>query len=105
MSSKKDFSLGQYYSQLEKYEAGNKNKVLRKDSSASSFSRDPFKTQPNTTSKLLKESALPERHKILIDKPSSKPVLEKFDRVNLDLQKKGKPADERKFGTFLADSL
>lgn len=103
MSSKKDFSLGQYYSQLEKYESGSKGNLLRKDSSASSFSRDPFKNQSTTASKLIKESALPERHKILLDR--QKPALDKFDRVNLELQKKGRPAEERKFGTFLAESL
>ena len=103
MSSKKDFSLGQYYSQLEKYEAGSKATLLRKDSSASSLARDPFKQQPTTASKLIKESAVPERHKILLDK--QKPALEKFDRVNLELQKRGRPDEERRFGPLLAGSL
>jgi hypothetical protein len=44
---KKEFSLGQYYSQLEKYESNysnSKSKALKKDNSTSSFSKDPYKS-------------------------------------------------------------
>jgi hypothetical protein len=85
--------LKQYYSQLEKYEAGSNSKSrLRKDNSTSSFSREAPRDPPggtvssaikdpqrSTPSALYKPSFLPERQKITImDKPASKTILERF---------------------------
>ena len=88
--SKKDFSLSQYYNQLERYESGltttNKSS-LKKEYSLNSFSKDPSKT--SHVSKANKEPFRPEKPKLgITDKYNSKTAFDKFDRSKLENFKK-----------------
>ena len=83
--AKKDFSLSQYYNQLERYESGlstTTKSSLKKDYSLNSFSKDTSKT--THISKVNKESFRPEKPKLgITDKYNSKTSFEKFDRSKL----------------------
>lgn len=81
MFSKKDFSLSQYYDQLQKYESGaiaGKRASLKKDNSLSSFSKDHSKV--STLSKTLKEPFNQERSRLgITDKNVGKTGVDKVE--------------------------